>query len=76
MPDMKIREVLSRDPLTTVIPNDGVTKVIQPQSANEWAVLRYELESSSVRVSTDRAWTGCSRRFSQTFHSLSNRPSG
>ena len=45
MPDMKIREVLSRDPLTTVIPNDGVTKVIQPQSANEWDVLRYELES-------------------------------
>ena len=45
MPDMKIREILSRDPLTTVIPNDGVTKVIQPQSPNEWAVLRYELES-------------------------------
>ena len=45
MPDMRIREVLSRDPLTTVIPNDGVTKVIQPQSENEWDVLRYELES-------------------------------
>ena len=45
MPNIKIREVLSRDPLTTVIPNDGVTKVIQPQSANEWDVLRYELES-------------------------------
>ena len=45
MPNIKIREVLSRDPLTTVIPNDGVTKVIQPQSANEWNVLRYELES-------------------------------
>ena len=45
MSDMKIREVLYRDPLTTTIPNDGVTKVIQPQSAREWAVLRYELES-------------------------------
>ncbi len=45
MPDMKIREVLSRDPLTTAIPNDGVTKVIQPQSANEWDILKYELES-------------------------------
>ena len=45
MPDMKIREVLSRDPVTAVIPNDGVTKVIQPQSANDWDVLRYELES-------------------------------
>ena len=45
MPDLKIREVLSRDPLTTTIPNDGVTKVIQPQSAREWGVLKYELES-------------------------------
>ena len=45
MPDMRIRDVLFRDPLTTVIPNDGVTKVIQPQSENEWAVLRYELET-------------------------------
>ena len=45
MSDMKNREVLSRDPLTTTIPNDGVTKVIQPQSTQEWDVLRYELES-------------------------------
>ena len=45
MSDLKIREVLSRDPLTTKIPNDGVTKVIQPQSMQEWEVLRYELES-------------------------------
>ena len=45
MPDVRIRDVLSRDPLTTVIPNDGVTKVIQPQSENEWNVLKYELES-------------------------------
>ena len=45
MPDMKIREVLYRDPVTTTIPNDGVAKVAQPRSAQEWAVLRYELES-------------------------------
>lgn len=45
MPEMRIQDVLSRDPLETVIPNDGVTKVIQPQSEKEWAVLRYELES-------------------------------
>ena len=45
MSDMKIHEVLSRDPLTSTIPNDGVTKVIQPQSEQEWAVLRYELRS-------------------------------
>ncbi|MDE0429555.1 MAG: BREX system P-loop protein BrxC [Caldilineaceae bacterium] len=42
---MKIRETFSRDPLTTPIPNDGVAKVIQPQSEQEWDVLRYELES-------------------------------
>ena len=45
MSDMKIREVFARDPLTTTIPNDGVTKVIQPESTREWEVLRYELES-------------------------------
>ena len=45
MTGMNIREVLSRDPLTTTIPNDGVTKVIQPRSPNEWAVVKYELES-------------------------------
>lgn len=45
MSDMKIREVFSRDPRTTTIPNDGVTKVFQPQSEQELAVLRYELES-------------------------------
>ena len=39
MSDMKIREVLYRDPLTMTIPNDGVTKVIQPQSKQEWAIL-------------------------------------
>ena len=45
MSNMKIRETFSRDPLTTPIPNDGVAKVIQPQSEQEWNVLRYELES-------------------------------
>ena len=44
MPDMKIREVLSRD-LAKKIPNDGVTKVTQPSSAQEWDILKYELES-------------------------------
>ena len=58
MSDMKIREVLSRDPLTTTIPNDGVTKVIQPESTREWDVLRYELESfvceGEYRLGLDR----------------------
>ena len=45
MAEMKNREVFYRDPLTTTIPNDGVAKVIEPQSASDWEVLRYELES-------------------------------
>ena len=45
MPDMKNREVFYRDPTTTTIPNDGVAKVTEPQSENDWGVLRYELES-------------------------------
>ena len=45
MSDLKNRYVFYRDPLTTPIPNDGVTKVVEPQSENDWEVLRYELES-------------------------------
>ena len=58
MSDLKIREVFSRDPLTTTIPNDGVTKVIQPQSPSDWDVLRYEMESfvceGEYRLGLDR----------------------
>ena len=61
MSEMKIREVLSRDPLTTPIPNHGVTQVIQPQSEQEWAVLKYELESfvceGEYRQGLDRVLT-------------------
>ena len=39
------REVFSKDPTTFSIPNDGVTIVSIPQKPEEWAVLRYELES-------------------------------
>ena len=45
MLDLKNREVFHRDPLTTSIPNDGVTKVVDPKSESDWEVLRYELES-------------------------------
>ena len=45
MADLKNRDVFYRDPLSTTIPNDGVAKVIEPESASEWKVLRYELES-------------------------------
>ena len=58
MSDLKIREVFLRDPLTTIIPNDGVTKVIQPETGNDWEVLRYEMESfvceGEYRLGLDR----------------------
>ena len=38
------REVFFRDPTTFTIPNDGVAKILDPHSPEEWAVLRYELE--------------------------------
>ncbi|MFN8475032.1 MAG: BREX system P-loop protein BrxC [Anaerolineae bacterium] len=39
------REVFLKDPTTWTIPNQGVAKVIEPQSPAEWRVLRYEIES-------------------------------
>jgi hypothetical protein len=39
------RELFNRDPLLTPIPNDGVAKVGQPESEDEWEVLRWELAS-------------------------------
>ena len=45
MPDLKNRQVFFRDPTEINIPNDGVAKVGEPESDNDWAVLRYELES-------------------------------
>ena len=69
MSDMKIREVLYRDPVTTTIPNDGVAKVAQPQSDQEWAVLRYELESfvcdGEYRQGLDRITTAFLENFSR-----------
>jgi hypothetical protein len=40
-----VRDVLARDPSSWSIPNLGVAKVGQPRTAEEWAVLRYELEA-------------------------------
>lgn len=45
MQGLKNREVFLRDPVATTIPNDGVAKVIEPTTTDEWSVLRYELES-------------------------------
>jgi hypothetical protein len=40
---MKNRELFLVDPTTFTIPNEGVTKIYEPRTANQWAVLRYEL---------------------------------
>ena len=45
MPELKNRQVFHRDPVTNAIPNNGVAKIGEPESENDWAVLRYELES-------------------------------
>ena len=42
---LKNRQVFHRDPVTNAIPNNGVAKIGEPESENDWAVLRYELES-------------------------------
>src|SRR5690242_12229776 len=44
-PMLTNRMLFVKDPLTTTIPNDGVAKVGEPQSQQEWDVLRYELTS-------------------------------
>lgn len=42
---MKNREVFSKDPTSYTIPNDGVTTIINPNTAKEWEVLEYELKT-------------------------------
>ena len=42
---MQNRVLFAQDPTTFSIPNDGVTVVADPQSPEEWDVLRYELSS-------------------------------
>src|SRR5207249_1108838 len=39
------REVFYRDPTETKIPNDGVAKVIRPETKQQWDVLEWELRS-------------------------------
>src|SRR6266571_2029491 len=41
----KNRDVFLVDPTTYTIPNNGVAKVIDPRTPEEWSVLRYELEN-------------------------------
>lgn len=39
------RDVFQTDPTASTIPNDGVAKVLDPRTPEEWEVLRYELSS-------------------------------
>ncbi len=39
------KEVFSKDPTKTIIPNDGVAKVTEPETPEQWDVLRWELAS-------------------------------
>jgi hypothetical protein len=39
------RELFARDPLSVTLPNNGVAKVAEPQSPQEWEVLRHELHT-------------------------------
>lgn len=39
------REIFYRDPTQTKIPNDGVAQVVRPETAQQWDVLRWELQS-------------------------------
>jgi len=52
------REVFSTDPTTTTIPNEGVTKVLEPQTPKEWEVLRYELTHFVCKGEYERGSSG------------------
>lgn len=39
------REVFYKDPLETTIPNDGVAKIHEPETPEDWEVLRHELST-------------------------------
>ena len=39
------KELFYRDPTGTKIPNDGVAKVMRPETDQQWDVLKWELTS-------------------------------
>jgi hypothetical protein len=39
------RDIFYRDPTEAKIPNDGVAKIIRPETDERWDVLRWELKS-------------------------------
>src|SRR5579883_2546211 len=42
---LKNRDLFYRDPTDTKIPNDGVAKVMRPETDQQWDVLQWELKS-------------------------------
>jgi hypothetical protein len=58
---MKNREVFLFDPLSRSIPNNGVAKVLEPRTPEQWQVLRYEMEffvcDGKYRLGLDRILT-------------------
>ena len=42
---IKNKELFSKDPTESKIPNDGVSKVVRPETDQQWAVLDWELKS-------------------------------
>jgi hypothetical protein len=41
----KNSDVFLKDPTTFTIPNEGVAKILNPETEQQWEVLRYELTS-------------------------------
>jgi hypothetical protein len=39
------KELFDKDPTATKIPNDGVAKVVRPETDAQWSVLDWELRS-------------------------------
>ncbi len=60
-------DVFTRDPRKTKIPNDGVAKVVRPETPQQWDVLRWELASFVCDGEYER---GLERIFSSFLSSL------
>ena len=70
------RDVFYRDPTETKIPNDGVAKVVRPETDQQWEVLGGSSRASSAKVSTRAAWSAYSTASSPTSARRSSRPYG
>ena len=70
------RELFYRDPTETKIPNDGVAKVVRPETDQQWDVLAGSCRASSATASTRGAWSGSSTASSPTSARRSSRRCG